>query len=164
MPTLSDTANTLMPVSCIGLYTSSASRRPRIFHSSLAQSVEHLTVNQGVVGSSPTGGARKKHLLRQVLFSMKRTFGAWSELRSNSWSRASPYEACLRHTESLKCASLHICEANASYERSECIISAQADASLNVSLRANGEKQFCNLNLQLFKITRGCWQLCGYML
>ena len=27
------------------------------FYSSLAQSVEHLTVNQGVVGSSPTGGA-----------------------------------------------------------------------------------------------------------
>ena len=25
-------------------------------YSSLAQSVEHLTVNQGVVGSSPTGG------------------------------------------------------------------------------------------------------------
>ena len=28
-----------------------------IQYSSLAQSVEHLTVNQGVVGSSPTGGA-----------------------------------------------------------------------------------------------------------
>ena len=40
------------------------------------------------------------------------------------------YEACLRHTEKLVCASLHIYEANASYERSECIISAQADASL----------------------------------
>ena len=26
-------------------------------HSSLAQSVEHLTVNQGVTGSSPVGGA-----------------------------------------------------------------------------------------------------------
>ena len=31
-------------------------------YSSLAQSVEHLTVNQGVVGSSPTGGAKKKAL------------------------------------------------------------------------------------------------------
>ena len=29
-------------------------------YSSLAQSVEHLTVNQGVAGSSPAGGARKK--------------------------------------------------------------------------------------------------------
>ena len=29
-------------------------------YSSLAQSVEHMTVNHGVVGSSPTGGARKK--------------------------------------------------------------------------------------------------------
>ena len=29
-------------------------------YSSLAQSVEHLTVNQGVAGSSPAGGAKKK--------------------------------------------------------------------------------------------------------
>ena len=28
-----------------------------LLHSSLAQSVEHLTVNQGVTGSSPVGGA-----------------------------------------------------------------------------------------------------------
>ena len=28
-------------------------------HSSIAQSVEHAAVNRGVVGSSPTGGARK---------------------------------------------------------------------------------------------------------
>ena len=27
-------------------------------YSSLAQSVEHMTVNHGVVGSSPTGGAK----------------------------------------------------------------------------------------------------------
>ena len=40
-------------------------------YSSLAQSVEHLTVNQGVTGSSPVGGARKKHLRLQVLFSTK---------------------------------------------------------------------------------------------
>ena len=33
---------------------------PNNQYSSLAQSVEHLTVNQGVVGSSPTGGAKKK--------------------------------------------------------------------------------------------------------
>ena len=31
---------------------------PNNQYSSLAQSVEHLTVNQGVVGSSPTGGAK----------------------------------------------------------------------------------------------------------
>ena len=30
---------------------------PTYIYSSLAQPVEHLTVNQGVVGSSPTGGA-----------------------------------------------------------------------------------------------------------
>ena len=32
----------------------------RTIYSSLAQSVEHLTVNQGVVGSSPSEGAKKK--------------------------------------------------------------------------------------------------------
>ena len=31
-------------------------------YSSLAQSVEHLTVNQGVVGSSPTGGVHSEWL------------------------------------------------------------------------------------------------------
>ena len=34
---------------------------PQLYiYSSLAQSVEHLTVNQGVAGSSPAGGANKK--------------------------------------------------------------------------------------------------------
>ena len=44
-------------------------------YSSIAQSVEHLTVNQGVTGSSPVGGARKKHLQSQVLFSTKSADG-----------------------------------------------------------------------------------------
>ena len=34
--------------------------RRRIFHSSIAQSVEHAAVNRRVVGSSPTGGAKNK--------------------------------------------------------------------------------------------------------
>ena len=34
-------------------------------YSSLAQSVEHLTVNQGVTGSSPVGGAKKKSPAQQ---------------------------------------------------------------------------------------------------
>ena len=38
------------------------------YYSSLAQSVEHLTVNQGVVGSSPTGGAMKKALAKASAF------------------------------------------------------------------------------------------------
>ena len=34
---------------------------PQLYiYSSLAQSVEHLTVNQGVAGSSPAGGAKQK--------------------------------------------------------------------------------------------------------
>ena len=37
-------------------------------YSSLAQSVEHMTVNHGVVGSSPTGGARKKGIAYAVPF------------------------------------------------------------------------------------------------
>ena len=34
------------------------------------------TVNRRVVGSSPTGGARKKALANASAFSIKRTFGA----------------------------------------------------------------------------------------
>ena len=37
-------------------------------YSSLAQSVEHLTVNQGVVGSSPTGGAKQRKPPDAVVF------------------------------------------------------------------------------------------------
>ena len=37
--------------------------RCRHAYSSIAQSVEHLTVNQGVTGSSPVGGAKTKRLL-----------------------------------------------------------------------------------------------------
>ena len=39
-----------------------------LIHSSLAQSVEHLTVNQGVAGSSPAGGANGKHANRRAFF------------------------------------------------------------------------------------------------
>ena len=35
-------------------------KETKLNYSSLAQSVEHLTVNQGVAGSSPAGGANKK--------------------------------------------------------------------------------------------------------
>ena len=34
-------------------------------YSSLAQSVEHMTVNHGVVGSSPTGGAKQNPLSQE---------------------------------------------------------------------------------------------------
>ena len=37
-------------------------------HSSIAQSVEHAAVNRGVVGSSPTGGAKQKRTPKGVLF------------------------------------------------------------------------------------------------
>ena len=42
------------------VYLSSQRKFVRDFYSSLAQSVEHLTVNQGVTGSSPVGGARRE--------------------------------------------------------------------------------------------------------
>ena len=38
--------------------TGRENRQCQHIYSSLAQPVEHLTVNQGVVGSSPTGGAK----------------------------------------------------------------------------------------------------------
>ena len=61
-------------------------------YSSLAQSVERMTVNHDVAGSSPAGGARKKHLRKQVLFSMKRTYGAWKMKQGFAlWSVASPH-------------------------------------------------------------------------
>ena len=37
-------------------------------YSSLAQSVEHAAVNRGVVGSSPTGGAKKRQVERLAVF------------------------------------------------------------------------------------------------
>ena len=46
-----------------------ACRSERIGYSSLAQSVERVTVNHDVVGSSPTGGAKEKdHPNRMVFF------------------------------------------------------------------------------------------------
>ena len=35
-------------------------------YSSIAQSVEHAAVNRGVVGSSPTGGAKNRDVLLNV--------------------------------------------------------------------------------------------------
>ena len=46
----------------------------RIQIASLAQSVEQSAVNRSVVSSSLTGGAKKKHLLMQVLFSVLMCF------------------------------------------------------------------------------------------
>ena len=40
-------------------------------YSSLAQSVEHLTVNQVVAGSSPAGGAKKKASRKTCFFSIQ---------------------------------------------------------------------------------------------
>ena len=45
-------------------------RSERIGYSSLAQSVERVTVNHDVVGSSPTGGAKEKNHPVRVVFSL----------------------------------------------------------------------------------------------
>ena len=58
MPTSSDTANSL-PALAVLVFIPRRHSPTEELYSSLAQSVEHLTVNQGVVGSSPTGGAIK---------------------------------------------------------------------------------------------------------
>ena len=42
------------------MYQNGAAQKPALRYSSIAQSVEHLTVNQGVTGSSPVGGATRK--------------------------------------------------------------------------------------------------------
>ena len=43
-------------------------------HSSVAQLVEQLTVNQLVAGSSPARGAKKKQLLQFAKFCLKKNF------------------------------------------------------------------------------------------
>ena len=48
-------------------YNNYVSNKP----SSLAQSVEHLTVNQGVVGSSPTGGAIEIKVYEEMFISTR---------------------------------------------------------------------------------------------
>ena len=40
-------------------------------YSGIAQSVEHLTVNQGVTGSSPVAGARISAVFADFLFALK---------------------------------------------------------------------------------------------
>ena len=51
-------------------------------HSSLAQSVEPAAVNRVVVGSSPTGGAKRKRLAamkcRQAALFKKSCIGKWA--------------------------------------------------------------------------------------
>ena len=48
--------------------TGLASMEQDLRHSSIAQSVEHAAVNRGVVGSSPTGGAKSAATLVAALF------------------------------------------------------------------------------------------------
>ena len=50
-------------------------------YSPLAQSVEHAAVNRGVVGSSPTRGARKEEIIRQDGLFVFAVFAYWIEPR-----------------------------------------------------------------------------------
>ena len=50
-------------------------------YSPLAQSVEHAAVNRGVVGSSPTRGARKEEIIRQDGLFFFAVFAYWIEPR-----------------------------------------------------------------------------------
>ena len=92
----------------------------------MAQSVERVLGKDEVPGSNPGSSSKTKSTSQEVLFVLEMKRADAHEKRS----RASPYEASLRLTERLLCASLHGNEVAASYERSECFISAQADASL----------------------------------
>ena len=65
-------------------------------YSSLAQSVEHLTVNQGVAGSSPAGGARKKTVTKVTVFFQRCVPQAERDVSFGSEVRF-VREVCLRH-------------------------------------------------------------------
>ena len=61
----------------------------------IAQSVEHAAVNRGVVGSSPTGGAKNRDVLLNVfIFFFQIEFGQWQlvqtaeRLLTASWPSA----------------------------------------------------------------------------
>ena len=73
-------------------------------HSSLAQSVEHLTVNQGVTGSSPVGGARKKPNAIALGFFQRCVPQAERDASFGSEVRFAR-EVCLRHE--IRNTSLH---------------------------------------------------------
>ena len=62
------------------------------FYSSLAQSVERVTVNHDVAGSRPAGGAKKKHLRKQVLFQLNPPMAEEIHLR---WMKSLRDEICL---------------------------------------------------------------------
>ena len=68
---------------------------PFIFqYSSLAQSVEHLTVNQGVAGSSPAGGARKKpNAIALGFFQRNKSLAGFVKCTS-----------CVKYASRVKCA------------------------------------------------------------
>ena len=55
-------------------------------YSSLAQSVEHMTVNHGVVGSSPTGGAKTKGRSQDLPFVL--AFFVWFYAKAPSPPKA----------------------------------------------------------------------------
>ena len=98
-------------------------------HSSLAQSVEHLTVNQVVAGSSPAGGANKKtsfvYWTKEVFFN---DVCLRQMMLATPMMTATPNDVWLRHILgqiSHHCdprEQHHICVANTSRERSECFI------------------------------------------
>ena len=67
MPTSSDTANSDSTLAVL-VFIPHRLKPIEDLYSSLAQSVEHLTVNQGVVGSSPTGGAKTEKVTQSVAF------------------------------------------------------------------------------------------------
>ena len=69
MPTFSDTANRAFTLAVL-VFIPHRMKPIEDLYSSLAQSVEHLTVNQGVAGSSPAGGAKQKARGNRLGFSV----------------------------------------------------------------------------------------------
>ena len=91
--------------------------RPEAY-ADLAHLVERDLAKVEVAGSSPVIRSMKKALAKASAFFNE------AHLRCIKNEAAFGYEACLRHTERLECASLHGNEVAALYERSECIMSA----------------------------------------
>ena len=87
-----DLAHFLIPVKLLSKreFPYRVGETPTRTYSSIAQSVEHLTVNQGVTGSSPVGGARKKTVTKVTVFFQRCVPQAERDVSFGS-------EVCLRH-------------------------------------------------------------------
>ena len=123
----------------------------RGIYSSLAQSVERMTVNHDVAGSSPAGGANKKVTF---VYQNKGDFFEWCLPSANDdvslMLPASPYDGWLRH---ILRQTLHHCDRRAQHHYAEHnIISPQGDTSLKHPKNCD-IIYLTNLNFSIYSFT-----------